>query len=373
MKKKFYLPGLYSKSEEKFNSELKEEIETVDKIMTPLFHQFIHNSTDFYKENFRELEQCKRREKRLLEFETPNRAKITHEYDIVLFKEFDYDTYHFLFNPIDRLSWLKIRQKGERILIASKGEIKKMVEVMLGSELKHSNNADIFNHIWEEEKRYPCFVKIEKIERMDFLLEAEFFDSIKENEKKCFRKFLSPINIINPFDERSISYVYEPLKGYSSWLYVRAPKNFKISIPKKSLNYNKEKNKIEFHNDKEPDPEINTLTILNKQNEESHTVKMDIEIIIPSSRKVWFWAIYWISMLMVGVLLNSVYVKFCGSIYITNFALQNIDLRIILSLIAGIIATRGWLITEETILKRYSKYLTWALILLVILSVISTI
>jgi len=364
MEKKFYLPGLYSKSEEKLDSELQQAISIINEKETPLLYQFIHNPTNFYKENFRDLEQCKIREKRLLEFETPNRAKITHEYDIVLTENFDFKTYHFLFNPINRLNWLKIRQEGKRILIASKVEVKKMIEEKLDSELKQSNNIDFFNNVWENQKRYPCFVKVETTERRDFLLEAEFFDSVKEVDDAHGTLF-------SPFEERSISYKYESLKGYSSWLYVRAPKDFKISIPKDSLKY-ESTNQIDFHTENGSDPDINTLTIINKHEGENPTVEMDIKITIPSSRKVWFLTIYWTAMLMMVLLLNNVYIKFCEPLFITNIALESIDLRIIIALIAGIITTRGWLITEETILRRYSKHLTVMLILLILLSIIST-
>jgi hypothetical protein len=361
MKKKFYLPGLYSKSEKKFDFELQEKVYALDKEKTPLLHQFIQNPTDFYKENFSALEKCKRREKRLLEFETPNRAKITHEYDVFSYKKFNFDTYYYLFNPSSRLNWLKIKQEGRRILIANNDEIKRLVKKKLAEELSIYNEntkgqEKFFNSIWKNQKGYPCFIKLEDIKKQDFLIEIEFFDSIKEDKQS--NKFCC--GLLSPFDERSISYEYEALKGYSSWLYVRAPKDFNISI---------DKTNPEIELNKEADPDINALTI----KDINSTVDILLTISIPPARKLWFKSIYWASLIMIGLLLNNVYIKICKPLFIVDFSLQNIDLRIVLALVAGIITTRGWLITEETILKRYSKYLTRILVLLVVLSIISTI
>lgn len=47
-----------------------------------LFNLFLSNHEAFYKQNFSELVNSIVREKRLIVFETPNRAKITHEYDV---------------------------------------------------------------------------------------------------------------------------------------------------------------------------------------------------------------------------------------------------------------------------------------------------
>lgn len=40
-----------------------------------------------------------------------------------------------------------------------------------------------------------------------------------------------------------------------------------------------------------------------------------------------------------------------------------------ISIIAAIIATRGWLMNEETVLRRVSKWLTWIVIVIVVMLV----
>jgi hypothetical protein len=385
MKKKFYLPGLnsLSKKEVQKNDELEAIANQIDDT-TPLLYQFIHNPSDFYRENFDGLEKCKRREKRLLEFETPNRAKITHEYDISLDEKFSFDNYYYLFNPENRLSWLKIKQENKRILIASNDIVKLLVKKNLDKEmvkvvLEEEKRVSFFNYIWKNQSGYPCFIKLDETskDKKNILLEAEYFDSVKSKDEK-------KANIFCPFEERSISYEYEPLRNYSSWLYIRSPKDFNISVNKDRIEYNKNANQIDFYdnekNKEHSDPEIKTLTIVNINNDLSPIVKFDIDIEIPSSRKIWFSAVYWISLIVCVILglnlINKIWIYNIKPLCYTPFTISDladkIDLRITISIIAGIITTRGWLISEETIFKRYSKYLTWILIFLIIFSVIAT-
>ncbi|MDR1739860.1 MAG: hypothetical protein LBR45_03800 [Bacteroidales bacterium] len=375
MKKKFYLPGLNSLS--KKTVEKIEELERIENQIdeeTPLLYQFIHTHNDFYRENFNGLEKCKKREKRLLEFETPNRAKITHEYDMSLNENFNFDNYYYLFNPRNRLSWLKIRQEGDRILIASNDEIKDLVKKKLKEELDRINEADkFFDYIWKNQSGYPCFIKLDRINKTKFLLEAEYFDSVKSIDKK-------KANIFCPFEERSVFYEYEALRNYSSWLYIRAPKEFDVLVNKEKIEYNRNANQIDFYDDEKDnehsDPEIKTLTIINTNNL-NPIVKLCIDIEIPKSKKMWFNTIYWISFAVCFILglnlINKIWISIKPLFY-TSFTigdLVNKNSGIIIAIIAGIIATRGWLITEETIFKKYSNYLTWILMLLVVLSIIS--
>jgi hypothetical protein len=382
MKKQFYLPGLNSKPERKKDSkperkkdpnlELQKLVDEMDCKKNFLLYKFVNTPNDYYIENFGELERCKQREKRLLEFETPNRAKITHEYDIKLERGFKFGGYHYLFNPTNRLSWLKIRQDGNRITIASNDEIKELVKTKLNQELdKYGNKEALFDYIWKNKKGYPCFIKLEKSNRKHILLETEYFDSVKKDDTNPNKNY---IGIFSPFDERSISYEYEPLNGHSSWLYVRSPKKFNVSV--KVNNINNSVNDIEFHEEIESDPEISTLTIINKQNSPNSNVKMNIEIAIPPSLKNWFQTIYVCSIsliiLLIAHILNKIYLFL--PLWISDITVSSIvDIRIVLALVAGIITTRGWLISEETILKRYSIYLTRILVLLIVLSIISLI
>jgi len=366
------------------------DIITIDELIvhlfektTPLLCKFINFSNDFYREAFNELEICKRREKRLLEFETPNRAKITHEYDVCLEGKKN-ENYCYLFNPQNRLNWLKIKQDGNRIVIASNDIVKSLVREILDVEIKkviiqENDRNSFFDYIWTKYAGFPCFIKLDKTEKENILLEAEYFDSVKSMDKKSS-------NIFCPFEERRIYYEYEPLRNYSSWLYIRSPKSFNIYVDKNKIEYDRNVNIIDFIDDEvnnqHSDPEIKALTIINNQSDNhDSTVKLNIDIKIPVSKKVWFSAIYWTSLMVCGILgLNlmnkiwiSIFKPLCYTPFIISDLADKIDLSITISIIAGIITTRGWLISEETIFKRYSKYLTWMLVLLIIFSVITTI
>lgn len=387
MIKEFYLPGLNSKSKRDFtkNPEFESIKLTIQKIDYDFLYDFLFVPNHFYRDNFNALENCKIREKRLIEFETPNRAKITHEYDIQVTEGKDdvYKGYNYLFNPRNRLSWLKIKQEGKRILVASNDTIKEIVQPVLESDLtklipdKKSRDS-FFDYIWKNQIGYPCFIKVEKIERENFLIEAEYYDSIKENQENIKKGY-----IFSPFEERNISYEYYPLKSYSSWLYVRAPKNFNLTIDREKLEYNENVNLIECYDEEtknNSDPDIKTLTIINlKEAEEiDYIVKLNIGIRIPKSLKIWFKSIYFISSAVVLLslinLINSICLLFCKPIFECDLIGKIVDDNnfngVIIALFAGIIATRGWMISEETILKKYSKYLTIIMLALIIIPVI---
>lgn len=386
MIKEFYLPGLNSKSQKDFTKVSKfENLKLIVKKETHSFlYDFLFVPNHFYRANFNALEKCKIREKRLIEFETPNRAKITHEYDIRTESNIIYDDYNYLFNPRNRLSWLKIKQEGIRILVADNDTIKRKVALKLDADLQKlipekENRNLFFDYIWENQIGYPCFVKVENIGRENFLIEAEYYDSIKEDKVNIKKG-----NIFSPFEERNISYEYYPLKKSSSWLYIRAPKNFNLTFDNKKIDYNKDVNKVECYNDEKDennsDPDIKTLTIINlKETEErDYIVRLNIGIRIPISLKVWFQSIYYISSAIVLLsflnLINRIYLRFCDPIFGNDFfgdIVKNENFNaVVIALFAGIIATRGWMISEETILKKYSEYLTVIMLALIIIPIL---
>jgi hypothetical protein len=71
---------------------------------------------------------------------------------------FDYFTIVYLFTPTSRLSWLKIRQNAQRILIPRKDKITSLVYNKLEQELISlilNNKESFFNYIWARQKGYP--------------------------------------------------------------------------------------------------------------------------------------------------------------------------------------------------------------------------
>lgn len=84
MRNDYYLPGLNENNKCEY---FCAQINTTD---TPKTFLFLSDIDLFYKKYCKSLEGFKLREKRLLDFETPNRALITHEYDIEVDDNFDY-------------------------------------------------------------------------------------------------------------------------------------------------------------------------------------------------------------------------------------------------------------------------------------------
>lgn len=386
MKKKFYLPGLNSKSRKDIEKEanLESIISSIDIGLYPLIYKFTREINKFYQEEFNELDLVKLREKRFLDFETPNRAKVVHELDIELPSNFNYTKFYYLFNPFNRLSWLKITQENKRIIIADNKKAKFFVYKVILKELSSlvSGNSissrDLFDYLWEDKLGYPCFIKFEDIKCNSFILKAEYFDSIKSDNSN---NNLSA-SLFFPIEERTINYEYFPLKGRSSWLYLKAPKNFNISVD--NINYEKEVNFVDEYNSREnnSDPDINSLTIVNSRvtQDVDSNVYFDINITVPESLKIWYLAIYYTSLTILIMLsfhlINSLYFLLDFPVLIEFNPLERILNNdnfngVILTVIAGIIATRGWLISEETILKKYSRILTILMILLLLISALN--
>lgn len=372
MKNKYYLPGL--NANQRMQSDLSFEI---NKDKTPKAYMFYKDTNAFYRTYCDGLDYIKLREKRFLDFETPNRALIKHEYDLRICSSFDYNKFYYLFNPIERLSWLKISQEGKRLSVADSFYVKGLIEKILVPELVlfYSDPNVKFEELWKKKKGLPCFIKLEDISHNDCLLMASYYDSIKQND--CDKS-----SFFCPLAERNIKYEYFPLKNKSSWLYIKAPDNFNIKYDAKKTTYYNSNNDIDYANasNEEADPEKISLTIVNKKstNTKEDTVNIRFDILVPESLKIWFLSLYYLSMIMLfilfGYFLNSLYVLCFKPLFNLNpfdALIKSSDFGgLVLAVIGAIIATRGWLIKEETILKKYSKYVTLMMIFIVILYLI---
>lgn len=377
----YYLPGLNGDIKESDKS--KELSFNLDEALSPMSYLFYNDTGAFYRKYCDHFDIFKIREKRFLDFETPNRALITHEYDIQIKGDFDYSKFYYLFNPIKRLSWLKISQEGKRLSVAKESQVKTIVKDILITELSHLGDSDeIFNEMWQKKKGLPCFIKLEKkAEYNDFLLTASYYDSIKaEKVQNILCKIFNHIfSYFSPLLERRIKYEYFPLQEKSSWLYIKSPNNFNVRYYSDGSFWDEDINRIDFANSngEEADPGKLSLTIINSKsiNTKKDTVTLFFDIIVPKSLKVWFTGIYYVS---IGALLitsfnvlNSIYLSFLKPIYYSNpigqlFSNKNIG-GLILSIIAAIIATRGWLISEETIFRKYSLRITYIMIFTILL------
>lgn len=99
MKNKFYLPGLNANQRKQNDLSFK-----INKDEAPKAYMFYKDTSAFYRTYCDSLDHIKLREKRFIDFETPNRALITHEYDLRIVNSFKYDKFYYLFNPIEKLA-----------------------------------------------------------------------------------------------------------------------------------------------------------------------------------------------------------------------------------------------------------------------------
>lgn len=132
-------------------------------------YTFLKNPELFYNTYCPSLVKYAIREKRFLDFETPNRVQITHEYDIRLIDIFEFNQYYYLFNPYNRLGWLKIRQGIDRITIAKSTVIQKIVIKALISELIMFDNPPQNNERDLEAKEgFAMFYKVKQHQSIGF-------------------------------------------------------------------------------------------------------------------------------------------------------------------------------------------------------------
>ncbi len=339
----------------------------------PKIYLFLTNPESFYIKYCQNIDNFITREKRFLDFENPNRVHVTREYDIVFPDTFDYNKIYFLFNPYRRLGWLKIHQGQKRIVISSEKEVKKHIIRILADELIHYPvPTELFKKIWDAKKGFPCFIRLVKCKEASFILAATYYETIEKQQQN--KVLHSVCCFINPFDERCIEYNYLPLQGRSCWLYIKAPDHFNVKY--NSCNHS-DNNVVEvttLTSGKDPDIEKISLTIINKDKPTQSVPKVIFKIVIPPSLKSWFVVMYILSLIVMILsafsCLNRAWLKFFNPIFKVSFnpdfLAQSEFGAILIAIVAAIITTRGWLIHEETILRRFATSESIFLIITVI-------
>lgn len=343
----------------------------------PQIYLLFTDISQFCKDNFSEILEKIVREKRQLDFETPNRLKITHEYTLNqkgLRKDF-----YYLFTPSGRLDWLKIHVENERVSVADKSLVKdKIFKIikeeynLICSNYSTMNEATFIDNIYDSLKGLPCFIEYNNSKRisdqLSCLIIVEYMTSIQRIKPK--NKFLS--SFINPIIQKQIHYNYKPLSNKAnSWLYLKAPKSFELEC---STNENKD-----IDSPHTTDPEICSYVL--KSSGQDLNVDFNICIKAPKSLSVWFLSLFHSANLLIILLLISLFDKInifsnweClhSLCFINDWFIKN-NTHIIINtgfaLIAGIIATRGWLIVEENILKRISIGFTLQMMVLFALTI----
>ena len=335
---------------------MNEEIINAILCQSGTLYQFWTNDKLFYQKNCGSFTNRIIREKRILEFDTPNRVKVTYEYDIEAeeSKESNENKENmvFLFLPDQRKSWLKVFFNGKRLTIPASEKIRgalfdvvkedlKLLKEKLGLEQEESV---LWAHIWKEKGSIPCFVYIDNnMSSKTGIAEITFYDFLKlENPNKS--RWL--------FDEKNYKYSYPIIAKGNSWLYVKSPQRFDIDI-----SYTKQ----EVIMNPENDPEISSFII--KGLDDTAEVCFAVSVKVPVTLKFWYTSLVGLGLLFI---LTFITISIIGIIKkISHFS--PVYAQVGISIIAAIIATRGWLMNEETVLARVSKLITGIVISIVML------
>lgn len=324
---------------------------------------FMEDERAFYTKYCHSLTDRIIREKRILEFENPNRVKVCYEYDIVALpvntKEKE-EEITFLFLPDKRKSWLKVFLNGKRVTVADGKKVRDVLfDVVKNDITALKREVDyakaeyaLWEEIWTDKNPIPCFVFSKDVDTQlsdGGIVEIAFYDflDVDTSKMRC---------AVRLFDEKYYQYDYPNVANGNSWLYVKAPGKFDIEVDYEKLYV--EKNAGE-------DPEINSFTI--KGDKAPDDVQFKLYVKVPGTLKLWYSAL---------VSLGVAYILGFAGVFIIAL-LQRIDTskfspvyaQVGISIIAAIIATRGWLMNEETVLGRVSKWFTWIVIVIVTLLV----
>jgi hypothetical protein len=285
-------------------------------------------------------------------------VKVTFEYDIDAEENKnnnnDARKMVFLFLPDKRKSWLKVFFNGKRLTIPSSEKIREelfdivkkditLLKEKLGLEQEES---ELWADIWKEKGSIPCFVYADNSCLSETgIAEITFYDFLKPDDSSKSRW---------PFDEKYYRYSYPIIAKGNSWLYVKSPNRFDIDI-----SYTIK----EVEKNPENDPEICSFIIKGLENTDE--VCFSIAVKVPETLKLWYTSLVVLGLLFILVFIAVSVIGIVKELNINQFS--PVYAQVGISIIAAIIATRGWLMNEETVLGRVSKWITGIVIFIIIL------
>lgn len=325
----------------------------------PNIYKLLTETTAFYEQHFDHLIAKVAREKRRMEFETPNRVRLTNEYELENTDDLK-DGEYYLFNTRDRLSWLTIFTDDKQVAVVSRKRVMDLLRGCLKAELGKlasqikKPQEELIEYLYEMSDGKPCFISCKSDVKS---IRLSYYDSVqsdkgKKNSKGC--KYFQPIF------EKSIAYNYRTLAPTSNcWFYIRAPKDFNISVVD-------DRNGINIERQSSQDFEVQSMVI--KGSKDRQIVRFDIDVKVPIGLKWWYVAIYWISIIAILFALLLIIAHYCGD------ACENCWWNILIknagkgwyAIIAALITTRGWMMHESHAFNFLSKSYTVFVILLLI-------
>lgn len=323
----------------------------------PNIYKLLAETTAFYEQNFGNLIAKVAREKRRMEFETPNRVCMTNEYELENTEELKEGEY-YLFNTRDRLSWLTIFVDDKQVAVVSRRRVMDLLSNCLktelgklASQLKQSQD-ELVEYLYDMSDGKPCFITCKSNVKS---IKLSYFDSVQSNKDKnkgC--KFFKPIL------EKSITYKYRTLAPISNcWFYVRAPKDFNISVED-------DRNGNDIERQASQDFEVQSIVI--KGSKERQIVKFNIDVKVPNGLKWWYLAIYWMSIAVIlfALLLIIAHWRKVPDINCWWTVMIRNAGKGLYAIVAALITTRGWMMHENHAFNFLSKCYTVFTILLLL-------
>lgn len=325
----------------------------------PLMYELLTNTTRFYERHFGQLINCIVREKRCLEFETPQRVIMQFEYELDGMESLINDEIYYLFNTRDRLSWLKICMNNQQVPVAPSELVKQLLAGVLGEELiamskllgvsKEKLLDDLYD--WSDGK--PCFVYYIKNSRS---VKISYYDTVEIDTKRKSKWYYH----LSPVGEYEVNYFYRPIsRTANSWFYVKAPEHFIIKVHAA----NTERMEASKSNDNV------VSSFMYRANGEEYVYEHTLLLRVPSSMKSWYVVIWLAAFLLITWSVVACIHDFCKSgccwCHLTKKWLVDLP-KVMLSMITILLATRGWLIHEEYLLGRISKWYTYLMIILLL-------
>lgn len=325
---------------------------------------FVEDDRAFYGKYCRQLSEHLAREKRILEFENPNRVNVCYEYDITASPNpigSNQDDIVFLFLPDKRKSWLKIKTGERRLTIADGEKIRNVLFDVVKNDLTallkdidvgyDGTEETLWKEIWKDRCSIPCFIYTEQIKELmstGGILEISFYDFLDVDKSVKNRK-------ICLFDEKYYEYSYPQVAKGNSWLYVKSPSKFDVSV-----SHNGKDAVIPNQNN---DPEIQSYTVFGNQLKSDLVFKIGVKV--PSTLKLWYRSLVGLGVAFIVAFLWITWKTLCP--FVSGKELSIVYAQVGICIIASIIATRGWLMNEETVLGKLSKRLTWIAVIIVVL------
>ena len=325
----------------------------------PQIYKLLTETTAFYEQHFGEMIAKVAREKRRMEFETPNRVRLTNEYELENSNNLKEGEY-YLFNTRDRLSWLTIYTDDKQVAVVSRKRVMELLQNCLETEIGKlasqikKKQEELVEFLYEKADGKPCFIFCESCVKS---IRLSYYDSVQnytngKSKEGCL--------CLSPILEKRIAYNYRTIAPISNcWFYVRAPKDFKISITDDRNGHGIEKQSVQ-------DFEVQSMVIIGEKDRQ--IVRFNIDVKVPAGLKWWYTAIYWISIMAILFALLLIILHFVGGNCNSNW--WNVLIKNAgkgwYAIIAALITTRGWMMHESHAFNFLSKSYTMFVIILLI-------